>query len=147
MGGRGASSSLSGAKSTGAIGELKIGDTAVVDDWFKFDLPNYAMQPKKVTIVGESTSGKAWKVDIETESKSGEHDLYFTRYAPKKALISQQESTNRIKQAQDRIDTGKQKYNDMVDFAKSKGIKGVRVGLKKDTILKKIKEAGYSYNY
>lgn len=40
-----------------------------------------------------------------------------------------------------------EKYNKMLDFAREKGIKGIRSGLKKDTILRKIKAAGYDYVY
>lgn len=42
---------------------------------------------------------------------------------------------------------GIEKYNKMIDFCKKNSIKGVRVGLRKETILKKIQAAGLTYNY
>lgn len=142
MGGRGSSSGIGGGGS-GA----KIGDEVHRAEWFNFDLPSYAMQPYNVKIIGESDSGKAWKVDIETESLSGEHDLYFTRFMPKSAVVTKSQMEAQRKAERKRYEQGKQKYSAMVKFAKENGVKGVREGLRKETILEKIKKAGLSYKY
>jgi hypothetical protein len=39
------------------------------------------------------------------------------------------------------------KYNKLVEFAKENGVKGAKVGLKTDTLLKMIKQAGLNYEY
>ena len=141
MGGRGGSSGIS------AGGVAKVGDEVYVADWFSFDLPSYAMQPRMVRILEESASGKAWKVDIETETKDGERDLYYTKFIPKAAVKTKSQVRAEEKQAQKRFESGAKRYNAMVEFAKTNGVKGVRVGLKKETILEKIRKAGLSYKY
>ena len=40
------------------------------------------------------------------------------------------------------FDAGKASYNALIEYAKAQGIKGVRVGMKRATIEKKIKAAG-----
>lgn len=142
MGGRG---SVSGIGSGG--GAAKIGDDVHRADWFQFDLPSYAAQPYSVKIIGESASGKAWKVDIETESISGEHDLNFTRFMPKSAAVTKAQRAAQQKAERKKYEQGKKKYSAMLKFAKENGVKGVREGLKKETILEKIKKAGLKYEY
>lgn len=141
MGGRGGSSGVS----SGA--QAKIGDEVYVADWFSFDLPGYAMQPSTVRILDESASGKAWKVDIETETKDGERDLFYTKYIPKSAVKTESQVRAEGRRAQKKFESGMKKYNAMIDFAKKNGVKGVRVGLRKETILEKIKKAGFTYKY
>lgn len=141
MGGRGSSSGT--ASSSGA----KVGDDVYVANWFSFDLPNYAMQPKKVRIIEESASGKAWKVEIETETKDGERDLFYTKFIPKAAVKTESQVKAEIKKEKQRFESGAKRYNAMIEFAKKNGVKGVRVGLKKETILEKIKKAGLKYTY
>lgn len=62
MGGRG-SSGGSGIK----VVPAKVGDKIVTADWFNFELPSYAIQTNRAQIIGESASGKAWKVPIECD--------------------------------------------------------------------------------
>ena len=140
-------SGLSGSSGISAGGAAKVGDEVYVADWFRFDLPEYATQPSWVRIVEESASGKAWKVDIETETKDGERDLHFTKFIPKAAVKTESQVRAEEKQAQKRFESGAKRYNAMVEFAKSNGVKGVRVGLRKETILEKIRKAGLSYKY
>lgn len=45
------------------------------------------------------------------------------------------------KQRERRFEAGKKSYNELINKAKSMGIKGIRVGLRRSTIEKKIKEA------
>lgn len=145
MGGRGGAGGSNGVgqKSTPA----KIGDSIVTAKWFDFDLPDYAIKTNRATIIGESASGKAWKVRIETETLDGERDLVLTRYMPKSAALSPSEQAKAAKEAAARYKDGQNKYNKLIDFAKKNGIKGVRVGMRKDTILERIKKAGLFYKW
>lgn len=140
MGGRGSASGIGG-------GGAKIGDEVFKADWFNFELPYYAIQPSRVQIIGESASGKAWKVKIETGTIDGERDLYFTRYMPKAAIITKAQEEAWQKENIKKFEKGKQKYSKMIQFAKEHGVKGVREGLRTETILDKIKKAGLSYNH
>lgn len=143
MGGRGSS----GGGGSFAERPLAIGDDAIVADWFSFDLPSYAMRPGEVRIIGESKSGKSWKVDIETETLDGERDLYFTRYMPKAAAKTYAQAEREYKEQKKRFEEGVKKYEKLVEFAKKSGVKGVRVGMRKETILKKLNEKGIDYKY
>lgn len=154
MGSRGASSgsrksSIGGAnsESNATPKSAKIGDEVYIAKWFKLELPSYAMQPHSVKITGESASGKAWKIDVDTETKDGEKDLYFSKYVPKAAVLTKSQRAEASKASQNRYESGKQKYSAMIKFAKDNGVKGVRTGMRKETILEKIKKAGLKYSY
>ena len=125
----------------------KPGQEVWVKDWFrdKIDLPAYALPPKKVTIIEER--GKAYKVFVDTETRDGERSVHFERYVPKSVVETDKQHRAAEKAADKRYETGVQKYAKMIEFAKSHGVKGVREGLRKDTILKKLKAAGYDYKY
>lgn len=125
----------------------KIGDEVYPADWFKFELPNYVMQPYSVKIIEESTSGKAYKVGIDTETIDGERDLHYTKYIPKSAVMTKVQREEQLQKEKARFEQGKQRYSEMLKFAKEHNIKGVREGLRKETILNKIKQAGLEYNY
>ena len=140
FGGRGGSS--------GIISAPKVGDKVYIKDWFldKIDLPSYAMKPTgKVEILEER--GKAYKVSIDTETLDGERDLYYTRFVPKSVVETESQRKSAEAESYKRYKTGQQKYEKMVSFAKEHGVKGVRTGLRKETILKKIRNAGLDYKY
>ena len=124
---------------------IQLGDTVEVAKWFKFDLPNTAIQPRRVTVVGETE--KAWKVDIETESLSGEHDMHFQKYMPKSAVSNPLKKLKNWKEEAEKKAMGRARYSEMIKFAKENNIKGVREKLRKETILDKISAAGYEYDY
>lgn len=141
MGGRGSNSGLISASP-------KIGDHVYIKDWFldKLELPYYAMKPTwKVQIIEERE--KAYKVSIDTETLDGERDLHYTKFVPKSVVETQSQRKKAEKESRKRYETGKQKYDKMIAFAKEHEIKGVRVGLKKETILEKIRKAGFDYKY
>lgn len=138
MGGRGG---RGGRKPTG------VGDRVHVADWFSFTLPNYAIQPSVVRIIGESASGKAWLVDVETETQDGERDLVYQKYMPKAAAVTDAQLKAAEKIREKNYKDGQKRYAAMVEFAKKNNIKGVRVGLRKETILEKIRKAGSDYKY
>lgn len=145
MGGRGS------AGGKGALAAPAVGDEIRVADWFrsKIDRPAYAMAPWGGTIVGESASGKAFKVSFDTETLDGERDISFTRYVPKSVVktVAQYERDRAAEQKRmdKAYETGKQKYEKLLNFAKGK-VK-VRNRMKKDTIIAKLKEAGYDYTW
>lgn len=142
MGGRG-SSGGSGIKAVPA----KVGDKIVTADWFNFELPSYAIQTNRAQIIGESASGKAWKVQIETETLDGERDLNLVRYMPKSAALSPSQQAKAAEERGKRFEQGQKKYNKMIDFAKKHGVKGVRAGMRKETVLERIKKAGLTYKW
>lgn len=129
------------------VQSAQIGEQAERAEWFNFEIPIYYTQPYNVKIVGESASGKAYKVEFEADTSDGERSKWFTKYMPKKAAVSKSQSMSKWQQDVKKAAIGTVRYNNMVDFAKSKSIKGVRSGLTKATIMKKIEEAGYTYNY
>ena len=92
-------------------------------------------------------TGKAYKMELYTESRDGEHDLKFIRYVPKSATETEAERKKEEKRQEKRYEAGVKKYEKMLAFAKENGVKGVRSGMRKDTILEKIKKAGLKYKY
>lgn len=150
--GSGGSSSMSGRRgsSSSVANSNRVGDeigTDAIKEWFraKLNIPNHAIFPSKAQIVEESE--KAWKLDMDTETLDGERDLHYTRWVPKSAVMTPKEIEKADKEQQLRFETGKAKYEKMVAFAKERGVKGVREGLRKETILKKLRQAGYDYKY
>ena len=145
MGGRGS------AGGKGALAAPQVGDEIRVADWFrsKIDRPAYAMAPYDGRIVGESASGKAFKVTFNTETITGEHDIQFTRYVPKSVVktVAQDERDRAVEQKRymKAYETGKQKYEKLLSFAKGKV--NVRNKMRKDTIIARLKEAGYDYKW
>ena len=79
----------------------------------------------------------------------GERDITFTRYVPKSVVktVAQYERDRAAEQKRmdKAYETGKQKYEKLLNFAKGK-VK-VRNRMKKDTIIAKLKEAGYDYTW
>lgn len=149
MGGRGASSKINQSPPT--FPDLEIGSEIHIQDWFKYDNPHYAFRRDSGQIVGESDSGKAWKVGIHTETVDGERDIYIERWMPKKAVISNEQYYYEREQwelkREKAFKKGEKKYSKMIDFAKQNNVKGVRVGMKKETVLEKIRKAGLNYKY
>lgn len=141
MGGRGAGSGIRRPE------KPKIGDTLLIKSWFrgKIDIPYYAIPPYDGKIIAETE--KAYKMELYTESLDGEHDLKFTRYVPKSATETKAEREKEEKRQERRYEAGKKKYEKMLAFAKQNGVKGVRSGMRKDTILEKIRKAGLKYKY
>lgn len=145
MGGRGSA----GGKNT--LAAPQVGDEIRVADWFrdKVDRPSYAMAPYGGRIIGESASRKAFKVSFDTETLDGERDISFTRYVPKSVVktVAQDERDRAAEQKRymKAYETGKQKYEKLLSFAKGKV--NVRNKMRKDTIIAKLKEAGYDYKW
>jgi hypothetical protein len=82
------------------------------------------------TLVGETE--KAYKYSVETDTTT----FYF--FAPKSAVMTQEQVVAKI----ENIEKREKMYADIIKFAKANGVKGVRVGLRKSTIMDKIRFAG-----
>lgn len=108
-------------------------------------MPDYALQPYEAKIIGETE--KAWKVSIECVTRDGENNVYFTKFMPKKAAMTKAERKRADEAEINRFKAGAERYSKMIEFAKAHGVKGVREGLRKETILKKIKDKGLDYDY
>lgn len=144
MGGRGSSSGIS-AKGGGSA--PKIGDEIYISDWFqgKIDIPEYAMKPDRGEIIQETE--KAYKLYIKTETLDGEYDLSYKRWIPKSATKTEKQMREERAKENRKFERGKKRYEKMLDFAKKNGVKNVRVGMRKETILEKINKAGLKYEY
>lgn len=85
---------------------------------------------------------KAYLLEIEYTTLDGEVDGIKKIWCPKSCIMTNDE----IKAEKERFENGCNAYETMISFAKANGVKGVRTGLKKETILKKIADAGLEYN-
>ena len=76
-------------------------------------------------------------------------DLYRTLkvWVPKSATMTDEEYREEQRKEDERFEEGCKRYENLVAFAKEHGIKGIRVGMRKNTILTKIAEAGLEYAY
>lgn len=122
-----------------------------VKDWFlrKINTPDYAMDASLSELryggirVLENRP-KAIKAGFTVETLDGEHDIHLSRWIPKSALESRRKYEV---EAEARYRNYQNKYSAAIEFAKKNNIKGVRRGLKKATILRKIKENGLDYEW
>lgn len=165
MGGRGAGGKALGAAAK-AISKSSIGTVIPgvadsdlkVKDWFldKVDLPPYAMAAYTSELAHGGftvmkTTEKAVRVNFNIESSSGEHTLNLTRWIPKSAMESKtaykKAEKAKLQKANKSFNDGKKKYEKMLSYAKQNNVKGVRSGMRKETILKKLKDAGHNYEY
>lgn len=69
----------------------------------------------------------------------------FTKWIPKSCLMTEEDYRIEREKEEKRIarfEEGKIKYEKLVEFAKENKVKGIRIGLRKQTIINKIKDAG-----
>lgn len=136
MGGRGANSGIVNSTLNSATKQVYI------KDWFfnkiKYEERGFHIFNGKFDVIDETE--KAYKLSIEMNSLDGEYNKVKSRWIPKSASMSEEEYKTALN---DR----KTRYEKAIDFAKNKGVKGVRKGMKKTTILKKIRDAGFEYEY
>ena len=59
----------------------------------------------------------------------------------------QKAEQEREKASLKKYNEGKTKYDKLIKFAKENNVKGVRVGLRKDTIIAKLKDKGIDYKW
>lgn len=109
----------------------------------KIDIPSYAVPMAEVKVVKETE--KAYLVDMDTETIGGEKDLYLQVWVPKKCTMTKEEYFEEKRRCVEVFENGKKMYAALVDFCKKNNIKGARVGLRKETLLKKVHEAGLEF--
>lgn len=114
-----------------------------IKDWFvkKIETPRGYYLINEIEQIEKETE-KALYVMVHIESVDGERECLFRTWVPKSCVETFEEYEAERTQAVARFEAGKEKYAMLVDWAKAQGVKGIRVGLKKDTILAKIAAAG-----
>lgn len=114
-----------------------------VKNWFvkKIETPRGFYLINHIENVEKETE-KALYVMMMIESADGEHETTFRTWVPKACVQTYEEYEAEIEAEKQRFEAGKDAYNRLVEWAKAQGVKGVRVGLKKDTILAKVAAAG-----
>lgn len=147
MGGRGSSSGAKVsppkylAESAKAV-KLKIGiDYYDIEKNVEYDVWVPKSQLSKEGIPGSWISDQKL-MDVKNERMGGAMFSYWKDANGKiyRGGMTEQEKKFQ-KQRERRFEAGKKSYNQLVDQAKSMGIKGVRVGMRRSTIERKIKEA------
>lgn len=133
--------------------ELKNTTDLKVKDWFECSIsyPFHADCDWRTNFSVERETEKAVLIRIDVSSCDGEWDGQRNVWVPKSCFESLKEY-NRIQEEREArreqaFEEGCKKYNALIEFCKANKIKGVRVGLRAVTLLKKVQEAGLSYNY
>ena len=94
-----------------------------------------------------SVSYKFNGASIDYTTVNGEYESCKSVWVPKSCTMTKEEYEATLIEEKKRFEEGKVAYEKLVAWAKDQGVKGVRVGLRKETILKKINEAGLCYNF
>lgn len=89
---------------------------------------------------------KAYQVFVEYTTIDGEYEGEKLVWIPKSCTLTEEEYRKEAEAEEKRFEDGKAAYEKMVTWAKENGVKGVRVGMRKATILDKIKKAGLVYS-
>lgn len=118
-----------------------------IKDWFfnKMKAENNYLYlfSNAVEVIGETE--KAYKVSVEYCTLDGECDGYKKMWCPKSCTMTEDEFNAEQEEKEARFQDGCNAYEAMIKFAKENGVKGVRKGMKKVTILAKICNAGLEY--
>lgn len=114
-----------------------------VKNWFanKIDLGyGKKLESTKATIVKETE--KAYLLNVSWYTIDGEYEGYTNVWCPKSCTMTEEEFLEEEKKNAKRLEDGCSRYEKLIKFAKTNGVKGIRKGLKRTTIERKIKEAG-----
>lgn len=119
------------------VGEMK------VKDWFvgKIATPVGFHLINNIEFIEKETE-KAYRVRMVIESCDGESERSIMVWVPKSCTQTAEEYESESKERTARFEAGKEKYAKLVEWAKAQGVKGVRVGLRKSTIIAKIEALG-----
>ena len=119
----------------------------MVKDWFFNKMQDEACGLHLIhtaALVLEETA-KAYKLEMVATTYDGEFETTKAMWCPKSCTLTEEEYKEE-KQAQvDRFQSGCEAYDKLLAFAKDNGIKGVRKGMRKATILAKVEAAGLQY--
>ncbi len=119
----------------------------IIKDWFlkKVLVEKFEAGAYLVDIIGvERETEKAYLLKVEIGYCSS-IEFVTTIWVPKSCTMSVEEYEAQLKKEADNFKKGCEAYEKLVAFAKANKVKGIRKGLRKETILKKIEEAGLSY--
>lgn len=129
-----------------------------VKKWFQskmtnnLSFPNRMATDKKLTVVRETE--KAYLVDVYTYGLGVDWDGYVSVWVPKSCVQSDEEraaedakEAQRETEQEARYNNGCEKYAKLIEWCKANNVKGVRSGLRKETIMNKIAAAGLVYEY
>lgn len=117
-----------------------------IKEWFqnKIEEPRYF----HLTLSGMhdvvKETEKAYQLSVDGYSLDGEYDKSFNIWVPKSCTLTEEEYKVEEENREQRIEKAIDYYNSLIDFCKTNGIKGARKGLRKETLLKKIADAGYT---
>ena len=115
-----------------------------VKDWFftkmKVENRNIHLRYGAAQVARETE--KAYLLEIEYCTLDGEYDGVKKLWCPKSCTLTEEEYTQEQEAAQARYEDGCKRYEELLAFAKSHGVKGVRSGMKMATIRAKIEAAG-----
>lgn len=122
--------------------------TVYIKDWFfnKMQAENRNIKLWYGACEVMKETEKAYLLSVEYVSLDGEFEGNKNIWCPKSCTMTAAEFEKAEAKKQERFEAGCQRYEKLVDFAKSQ-IKGIRVGMKAETIIKKLAENGISYAY
>lgn len=112
---------------------------------------NYMLNERAVYVIGETE--KAYKVEGGFTTQDGERENTFDFWVPKSCTMTEEEYAaeqkafaERQEEIEKHFKEGCEAYEALLKFTKENNVKGVRKGMKKETILNKIHDAGLEYN-
>lgn len=127
-------------------------ETVFVKEWFmakiKMDNNGWGFKNNSGEIVRETA--KAYLLKMEAYTIDGEFEGFLQIWAPKSCTVETPEELDQENQRQNEYEAKRQEryeaackaYQELIEYAKKMGVKGVREGLRKETILRKIQNAG-----
>lgn len=118
-----------------------------IKDWFlnriELGYGKRAVNEQLCNIIKQTE--KAYLLDVEWYTVDGEYDGSTYKWVPKSCTFTMKEHADIEERQEKAFEDGCRRYENLINFAKNNNVKGIRVGLRKETILKKIKEAGLEY--
>lgn len=118
-----------------------------IKDWFinriELGYGKRAFNDQLCRIIKETE--KAYLLDVEWFTVDGEYDGSTYKWVPKSCTLTMKEHADIEERQEKAFEDGCRRYENLINFAKNNNVKGVRIGLRKETILKKIKDAGLEY--
>lgn len=125
-----------------AAGDMRIADWFNVDEKIGNRYPWQAIQNTRTCFEIVLETEKAFKAAWRLGCVDGEHEVTRYCWVPKSAIES---ASAHIAAKASRFEEGCKRYDRAIAFAKEHGVKGVRIGMRLQTILAKIQSAGLVY--
>lgn len=119
----------------------------MVKDWFFNKMQDEACGLHLIhtaALVLEETA-KAYKLEMVATTYDGEYETTKAMWCPKSCTLTEDEYKADEQAQLDRFQAGCEAYDKLISFAKDNGVKGVRKGMRKATILAKVEAAGLQY--